>query len=230
MLGNDASYTLRPRDPRMPKAEGVTVLFPIGVGRVVVPLGGEYRLDEDGFRSNTIDAAGQRAITDIAATSSLAVLGEPGIGKSHAILDLTSGDSTVVDVGLDTVTDVHDLHDRLARVDAAVDQGVSADRVTLVLDSIDECPIPPKVLLHHLEATLRRHPTPRVVLGCRTADWPESLGTRLQALLPSLEVYELLPLGRADIAELAGTRGVDGDLFLSAVVDAAAVPLAALPR
>ena len=203
------------------------MLFPIGVGREVVPLGGEYHLDDDGFRSNDV-APGQLPVANIASHASVAVLGEPGIGKSRAVRDLTASDSTVMDVGLDTVADVHDLYDRLAAVDA-VDEGVPPHRITVVLDSIDECPIPIKVLLHHLEATLRRHPTPRVVLGCRTADWPETLGTRLQALLPSLKVYELLPLGRADIAELAATRGVDGGSFLTAVVEAAAVPLAALP-
>lgn len=204
------------------------MLFPIGVGREVVPLGGEYYLDDDGFRSNSV-AAGQLPLANIAPRASVAVLGEPGIGKSRALRDLTAGDSTVIDVGLDTVIDVHDLHNRLAGVDAAVDEGVPPHRITVVLDSIDECPLPTKVLLYHVEATLRRHPTPRVVLGCRTADWPETLGPRLQALLPSLSVYELLPLGRGDITELAATRGVDGASFLTAVVDAAAVPLAALP-
>jgi hypothetical protein len=204
------------------------MLFPIGVGREVVPLGGEYHLDDDGFRSNMV-AAGQLPLANIAPRASVAVLGEPGIGKSRAVRELTGGDSNVIDVGLDTVADVHDLRDRLAAVSATVNEGVPPDRITVVLDSIDECPIPTRLLLHHLEETLGQHPTPRVVLGCRTADWPETLGTRLQALLPKLDVYELLPLGRADIAELAATRGVDGATFLTAVVDAAAVPLASLP-
>lgn len=204
------------------------MLFPIGVGREVVPLGGDYHLDDDGFRSNIV-AAGQLPLANIAPRASVAVLGEPGIGKSRAVRELTGGDSTVIDVALDTVADVHDLRDRLAAVAAAVDEGVPPDRITVVLDSIDESPIPTKLLLHHLEATLRRHPTPRVVLGCRTADWPETVGIRLQALLPRLDVYELLPLGRADITELAASRGIDGASFLTAVVDAAAVPLASLP-
>lgn len=204
------------------------MLFSIGIGREVVPLGGEYHLDDDGFRSTTV-AAGQLPVAAIEPRASVAVLGEPGIGKSRAVCDLTAGDRAVIDVGLDSVTDVHDLQDRLAAVDAALDEGIPPHQITVVLDSVDECPIPTKVLLHHLEATLRRHPTSRVVLGCRTADWPVSLGARLQALLPGLKVYELLPLGRADIAELAATRGADGAGFLTAVVDAAAVPLAALP-
>ncbi len=206
------------------------MLFPTGVGRDVVPLGGEYRVDDDGFRSDAA-AAGQQTLAGIAPTISLAVLGEPGIGKSRALRDLTAGDDDgrVIHIGLDTVADVRDLQDRLAAVDAAVTDGVTLDRLTLVLDSIDECPIPTKSLTYHLEATLQRHRAQRVVLACRTADWPEAVGARLRTLLPSLEVVELLPLRRTDIATLAATRGVDGKAFLTAVVDAAAVPLAALP-
>jgi hypothetical protein len=204
------------------------VLFPIGVGREVIPLGGEYHRDDDGFRSSIV-AAGQLSLANIEPLTSVALLGEPGIGRSHAVRDVAARDNTVVDVGLDSVADVQEVRDRLAAVDAAVDEGVPPHRITVRLDSIDECALPTKVLLHHLEATLRRHPTPRIVLGCRTADWPETFGARLRALVPGFEVYELLPLGRDDIAELAASRGVDGTSFLAAIVDAAAVPLAALP-
>ncbi len=204
------------------------MLFPIKVGRQVVPLSGDYYVNDDGFRSSLV-VAGQLPVADIAPADSVAVLGEPGIGKSHAICELTSGDARVVDLELDTLTDASELRERLAAVDAAIREGVAPDRITVVLDSLDECGLPRKALLRQLEASVRRHPHLRVVLGCRTADWSESFGTRLQALLPSLLLYELLPLGRADIIELAASRGVDGESFVSAVVEAAAVPLAVLP-
>jgi hypothetical protein len=88
---------------------------------------------------------------------------------------------------------------------------------------MDECPIPTKGLIHHPESTRQRHRTLRVLLGCRTADWPGTLGARLRTLLPNFKVVELLPLGRTDIATLAAIRGVDGGAFLAAVVDAGAV-------
>ncbi|GAA0254035.1 hypothetical protein GCM10009527_057620 [Actinomadura nitritigenes] len=204
------------------------MLFPIVVGRDVVPLGGEYSVDDDGFRSNAV-AEGQQDLAAIAPTSSLAVLGEPGIGKSRALQELTAGDDEVIHIGLDTVADVQDLQYRLSAVDSAVAKGGTADRLTLVLDGMDECPIPTKSLNHHLESELQRHRSLRVLLGCRTADWPKTLGTRLQTLLPSFEVVELLPLGRTDVAALAAARGADGEAFLDAVVEAGAVPLAVLP-
>lgn len=213
------------------------MLFPTGVAREVIPLGGEYRIDDDGFRSDSAATAEQRALTAIPPDTSLALLGEPGIGKSRALRELAAADAQVVHIGLETVTDVHELQQRLAglnavaEVDSALVDHMAAGPaiVTLVLDGIDECPLSTKTLTHHLENVLRQHRAVRVLLGCRTADWPESLGTRLRALLPRLDIVELLPLGRADIATLAGTRGVDGQAFLTAVTAAAAAPLAALP-
>ena len=75
---------------------------------------------------------------------SVAVLGEPGIGKSRAVRDLTAGDSNVINVGLDTVADVHDLQQPAGRRGhcGKVDEGAPSHRITVVLDSIDECPIP----------------------------------------------------------------------------------------
>ncbi|MCR6491437.1 hypothetical protein [Cellulomonas sp. P24] len=204
------------------------MLFSIRVARDVMPLGGEYYVDDDGFRFDTVGVDAQ-ALADIAPTTSLAILGEPGIGKTGALLELTASDENVIVIALGTVADVRDLRDELDAVDAAVAKGITPDRITLVLDGVDECPIPPKTLIRNIEDTLQRHHAPRVVLGCRTADWPESLGHRLQALLPNFEVVELLPLGRTDIATLAATRGVNGGAFLTAVNEAAAVPLAVLP-
>lgn len=204
------------------------MLFPTGVGRDVVPLGDEYRIDDDGFRSSHAASTKQQALSDLSPGVSLVVLGEPGIGKSRALRELAAVDAnaTVVAIGLETVTDARDLQERLAAVDAAT---TAADSVTLVLDSIDECPVSAKAIAHHLDSVLRRHPEVRVLLGCRTADWPQSLGTRLRTLHPGFEIVELLPLSRADIATLAASRGIDGDAFIQAVVEAAAAPLAALP-
>ena len=70
------------------------MLFPTGVGCDVVPFGSEYRIDDDGFRSNVV-AAGQQALAAIAPATSLAILGEPGIGKTRALRELTVGDDNV---------------------------------------------------------------------------------------------------------------------------------------
>ncbi len=133
------------------------MLFPIKVGRQVVPLSGDYYVNDDGFRSSLV-VAGQLPVADIAPADSVAVLGEPGIGKSHAICELTSGDARVVDLELDTLTDASELRERLAAVDAAIREGVAPDRITVVLDSLDECGLPRKALLRQLEASVRRHP------------------------------------------------------------------------
>jgi hypothetical protein len=204
------------------------VLFSTRVGRFVVRLGAEYTADDDGFRSNSAwwSTSEQHAVADIPSETSIAVLGEPGIGKTTAIDELVHGDSPVVVIHLDEVTDVRLLEDQLNRVRSSANPGASA---TLVLDGLDECPIPAKALIRHVYDVVRGHPSLRVVVGCRTADWPVSFGEGLQSLPGGFEAFELLPLAREDVAALAAERGVDGDTFVRAVVDASAVPLATLP-
>lgn len=202
------------------------MLFATGVGRYVVPLGKDYAVDDDGFRSNSAwwNSTDQRALADVPRERSIAVLGEPGIGKTTAIGALVENDGQVVVVHLDEVADVRQLDDQLHRVSTCPDHSV-----TLVLDGVDECPVPAKSLIRHVEAVVREHPFIRVVIGCRTADWPAGLGESLKPLLGEFDVVELLPLAREDVAALAASRSIDGTAFLKAVVNASAVPLATLP-
>src|SRR5664279_1859082 len=53
--GRRAASRSGPRPTRLDEdGRGAEVLFPTGVGRDVVPLGGEYRVDDDGFRSTAV--------------------------------------------------------------------------------------------------------------------------------------------------------------------------------
>ena len=202
-------------------------LFAIVVPRDVVPLGTEYAVDHEGFLAGALSAE-QRALSDVPRTASIAVLGEPGIGKSRALRELTEQDGAVLHISLDTVADLQDLKERLLTPPGSGEGGKQYP-FTLVVDSIDESPIPAKTLAYHLDQALQLHPVARILLGCRTADWPDGLVQQLTAHAPDLEVVELLPLRRTDIQLLAESRGLNGEQFLSAVVEAGAAPLAGLP-
>lgn len=203
------------------------MLFDPPVPRHVVPLGTEYGVDDDGFLSIRpwSRPTGYRAISEISSTESLAVLGEPGIGKSTAIEQLVARDRAVVFVRLAEAVDVRTLDDLLGLSGT----GRVQDETTLVLDGVDECPLPAKALIRRVDTALRAGLATRVVVGCRTADWVDGLEDTLSAALGQFALVEMLPLSRDDVAFLAGTRGVDSRMFLRAVRRSSAVPLATLP-
>jgi hypothetical protein len=129
-------------------------------------------------------------------------------------------------VPLGEVPDVATLRERL---NAAVSAASGAARRTLVLDGVDECQIPTKALTRQIVDAVTGLPDVRVVIGCRTGDWPTSLGEKLRESLGAFDVVELLPLSVEDIHALADSRDVDGGAFVEAVRKAGVGPLAALP-
>jgi hypothetical protein len=105
--------------------------------------------------------------------------------------------------------------------------------VTLVLDGIDECPLPNTT--KNLSSLLRELFSQvdisglRVLLGCRTADYPGLIDSTLREAFPAFGVYELAPLTRADVHALSASRCVDPEAFLTAVTVTGSGPLASIP-
>jgi hypothetical protein len=204
------------------------VLFSTRVPRYVVDIDAEYPVDEDGIRINDAwwsSTPTQRSSADLGSEASIAILGEPGIGKSTAIGELIRDDLSVNYVHLDEATDVRALDSLLALTTRAP----CVERATLVLDGVDECPLAPKTLVRRVVSAIDGLTDVRVIVGCRTADWPASLGESLLSALGSFDVVELLPLSAEDIVALASSRGADGANFLDAARRSGAGPLAALP-
>lgn len=205
------------------------MLFTHPVPRYVVPLGETYSVGDDGIRSHTAwwaQPATQKSVSELASDRSLALLGEPGIGKSTTIEFLIRDEPNANLIRLDEVTDVV-AFDRL--LTPTVDTPAGGGRRTLVLDGVDECPLGSKPLGRHVARALSGRTDVRVLVGCRTADWSNALGDQLRESLGSFDVFELLPLSAEDIQALATSRGVDGAAFLAAVRAIGAGPLAAVP-
>lgn len=107
-------------------------------------------------------------------------------------------------------------------------------RLHIFLDSLDECLLRVDTVAALLVDELRNCPIERLSLriGCRTAEWPTSL---LENSLKELwgednfGAYELAPLRRTDAAFAAAANGIDPEVFLEAVHEAGAVPLAIKP-
>lgn len=140
---------------------GVTARFPVEVERFAVAQyeATEVALDGLGMLATTgstgIVGAGWVKVTDLAEAGSFGLLGEPGAGKTTALHAVVRGIPDVDDAGAEQgavlwvpmaeVADSATFRERvtvpvLGRVAAA--RAVQLGRLTVVLDGLDECPIP----------------------------------------------------------------------------------------
>jgi predicted NACHT family NTPase len=197
-----------------------------------------YDPDSEYGRYANPDVVSFEAIAD---TPCLVLLGEPGIGKSHAMqADSAAIDSTVCAEGGKTLwldlrrySSEDGLVRDLFRSEAFQSWATGAYRLHLFLDSLDECLLRVNTVAAILSDELRKYPVERLRLriACRTADWPVSLEHELRGRWGDafIGVYELVPLRRADVAEAARTEGVDAQTLLAEIDRAGAVPLAIKP-
>jgi predicted NACHT family NTPase len=171
----------------------------------------------------------------------LALLGEPGMGKSTAMQsEKHSIDSRVSECG-DASLWV-DL--RSFQTDLRLVQSVFGDpafqawltgkhRLHLFLDSLDECLLRVDTVAALLLDEFSKYPIDRLYLriACRTADWPSSLEEGLQRLwgAETVKVYELAPLRRADVIEAAKNNELNADAFFSDLHKKDVIPLAIKP-
>lgn len=171
----------------------------------------------------------------------LALLGEPGIGKSFALnaefagmqpdagarggrryIDLRSFSSDVL------------LHNRVFGSPDFLAWEAGDSDLVLYLDSLDEALLRIDTIASFLADELPLHPTQRlsIRIACRTFVWPHApLETALRAIWgeASVGVFELAPLRRNDVADAARVRGIDPERFITEVQKANAVPFAIKP-
>jgi hypothetical protein len=166
----------------------------------------------------------------LAGGGSFCLLGEPGAGKTTA-LEAIAGQGRVVFVPMAEVTDAEVFRERVTV--PAVAEISAGGRVTLVLDGLEECPLPGagkgqagllRQLLKHADASAMR-----LLVGCRSAEYPPGVHDVLTAAFPGFARYELAPLRRRDVEELAASRAVPAEDFLKEVARTAAGPLASFP-
>lgn len=231
---------------------GVTARFPVEVERFAVAQheATEVALDGLGMLADVGSAeilgTGWIRVTDLAEAGSLSLLGEPGAGKTTALHAVVQGipgvngagteQGAVLWVPMAEVADSATFRERvtvpaLDRVPAA--RAVPPPPLTVVLDGLDECPIPGggKVLAGLLKQLLGTVGASglRLLVGCRSAEYPQPIHDVLVSALESFACYELAPLRRRDVRKLAESRGADADEFLREVARTGTGPLAALP-
>jgi predicted NACHT family NTPase len=171
----------------------------------------------------------------------LALLGEPGIGKTHAMqAERKAIDTKIEKEGGQTLwLDLRSYgsEDRLVRnlfettTFASWAKGIH--RLHLFLDSLDECLLRIDTLSALLIDEFKKYPIERLYLriACRTADWPKSLEDGLRQLWgdDAVGVYELAPLHRVDVIEAAKANDLAPEAFLREIDRMEVVPLAIKP-
>ncbi len=106
-------------------------------------------------------------------------------------------------------------------------------KLHLFLDSLDEDLLSIKILARILKREIEELPCARLCLRitCRTAEWSSSLEEKLKEKWgkDKVGVYEIAPLGKADVIEAAQQNHIDSDAFFNEIVKKNAIPLASKP-
>lgn len=177
----------------------------------------------------------------IAMLQCLVLLGEPGIGKTHAMQTTQNVISNkIIEKGEQILCFdlrpygsedrlIHNLFENTTFLTWAREK----HRLHIFLDSLDECLLRIDTLAALLIDELKKYPIERLSLriACRTADWPNSLEDGLIQLWgkDTVGVYELTPLRRIDVIEAARANNLDPNVFLQEIDQKEVIPLAIKP-
>lgn len=177
----------------------------------------------------------------IANVQCLALLGEPGIGKSFAMqTERKAVDSKIEEEGGQSIwLDLRSYGSEYRLVRDLFESPTFSSwrngthQLHVFLDSLDECLLKIKTLAALLVDEFKKYPSDRLYLrvACRTADWPDLLENGLKEIWgdEAYAVYELTPLRRVDVKEASNVNGLAPDVFLHEIDNKEAVPLAIKP-
>jgi hypothetical protein len=191
---------------------------------------------------HTLRTPAPLTLADMEDRPALALLGEPGIGKSTALsaeaarIGSRAGElgRTCIRVDLRSFGTDAMLHRRLFEAPDILNWRNGTSQLFLHLDSLDEALLRIDTVANLLASELPGLPTSRLSLrvACRTAVWPaETLGRALVGIWgeEGVEVRELAPLRRSDVLAAAEAVGIAPAGFLGAVFAAGAMPFAIKP-
>jgi hypothetical protein len=195
--------------------------------RTLVRSGDTYPTDADGFRlagAWWAETSQHSTARDLRPAHSFAILGEPGIGKTTTIKQVVA-DLPSAWVPVDEAARPDELSHLLRQAVASLSPH---DGAFVILDGIDESPLPVKALIRRLQAFMELSPI-NVALGCRSGSWDAALAAMLKEARPGFCEYELLPLSVDDVRQAAHLNGLNDGAFVDAVREAGAAALAMRP-
>jgi len=204
--------------------------------------GGDFYVDGNGFLLLSEYLKGTVEFQSISEVPCLILLGEPGIGKSHALRDAIQSVSEsfhgdkFFSLDLRSFGTETRLYDALFK-SREIDEWLSGTyRLHLFLDSFDECLLRVDTVAALLadEFKTGKYPIDRLLfrIASRTAEFPRSLENNLREIWGAEEkvkVYELCPLQAADVLEAATANEINPEDFFREIVAKHAGTLAARP-
>ena len=174
----------------------------------------------------------------------LVLLGEPGIGKSHALrTELTAlqdrsdpPGGQVLSIDLRAFSSEERFARKIFESDKYQAWRSGTHNLHLFLDSLDECLLRidnvAAFLLEELQQDASRLDRLFIRIACRTAEWSSALfeaGLKRLWGETNVGVYELAPLRHADVTIAARDNGLDSALLIEEIERKNAVPLAIKP-
>ncbi len=208
--------------------------------RYWVPLHGKIHLeDRGGFLADPADGFGKYLNPDVRTTElvvppgpGLTVLcGEPAMGKTVALESYLQAErlrvpaAAIIKLAFRSIPNDRVFEKQTTDSPAWAAWRAAAGEMTLVVDGVDEGLQKIAGFVDYLAGLLRSEPVGRlrVILACRSAEWPAAEGAELAALWPISAgttrkvVWELCPLRRDDVELAATESGFAAPDFLRAI-------------
>jgi hypothetical protein len=226
----------------MPRAADKEPMF--AWPRFWIPLGGAIDLSDSGFLTDPLgshDPDAPRPLAALRGWRSLALLGEPGIGKSTTLKEEAdqieaAGQEGVLQscyVDLRSFSSEVLLFRKVFESEKMIQWKSDGSHLVLFLDSLDEALLRIDSIANLIADELPNLPVDRlsIRIACRTAVWPaDTLGAALEKIWgDQAGTFELTPLRREDIFTALDAHGIAGEGFMRAMFSAHAVPFAIKP-
>lgn len=175
-------------------------------------------------------------------TGPVVLCGAPGMGKTrelkfirqHLTKSTQSGDHLIWINFRESISQFGDFRSQTAGDDQWQKWRLGNTSMTLVVDGVDEGLLLIPNFVSSLTGLLRNEPVERLklLIACRTAEWPVETGAILVNLWKDQEdnlPLELCPLRYKDVELAAQMRGLNGRDFLNVIWERQAAGLAARP-
>ncbi|CAM3992878.1 NACHT domain-containing protein [Saccharibacillus endophyticus] len=201
-----------------------------------------YSLDQEGFLTEPTSEYGKYLSTavktadELKQVKCLALLGEPGIGKTYTFKKMSQEQELsqdIIYIDLRSFASEQRLMRKLFDSPKFLNWVDSDNLLYVFLDSLDECLLQMKEIADLLADEFKNYDCNRLFLriACRTADWPLRLEEELINAWGEDEflALEMLPLRRCDVEGAASSEGLDSNQFLEAVIAKNIVPFAIKP-